>query len=239
MSTIPPDDTMPEGDDFVAAEYVLGVLPEQERRDAARRIENDPEFARLVANWQRQFDPLNEQFQPVTAPNYLKGQVDQRLFGIDSGRVAAGASFWNSLAFWRTVAVAALALVIFNVSREYVQRQAGSAPSQLIASMASDTGPLRSVAIFDDRSRKLKVTLVAGEIPQGKSLELWLIAGKDAPVSLGVLKSPKITEFAVSTPVAAKLRDGTTLAISVEPVGGSPSGAPTGAVVAAGSVSSI
>ncbi|MBA8877366.1 anti-sigma factor [Phyllobacterium myrsinacearum] len=239
MSTIPADDTMPEGDDFVAAEYVLGVLPEQERRDAARRIENDPAFARLVANWQLHFDPLNEQFQSTTAPSYLKGQIDQRLFGIDSGRVAAGASFWNSLAFWRTVAVAALALVVFNFAREFVHRQTGPAPTQLIASMSSDSGPLRSVAIFDDKSRKLRITLVSGDIPRDKSLELWLIAGKDAPVSLGVLASPKGTEFNVPTSIAAKLRDGTTLAISVEPVGGSPSGTPTGAVVAAGSVSSI
>lgn len=239
MSTIPPDDTMPEGDDFVAAEYVLGVLPDQERQDAARRIETDASFARLVSDWQNRFDPLNVQFQPVTAPSYLKSQIDQRLFGIDSGRVAAGASFWNSLAFWRTVAVAALALVLFNFGREYVLRQTGPAPAQLVASMASDNGPMRSLAVFDSKSRKLRVTLVSGDIPQNKSLELWLIAGKDAPVSLGVLKSPKVTEFDVPAPTAAKLRDGTTLAISVEPAGGSPSGAPTGAVVAAGAVSSI
>ena len=128
MSTIPPDDTMPEGDDFVAAEYVLGVLPDQERQDAVRRIETDAPFARLVSDWQNRFDPLNVQFQPVTAPSYLKGQIDQRLFGIDSGRVAAGASFWNSLAFWRTVAVAALALVLFNFGREYVLCLTGPAP---------------------------------------------------------------------------------------------------------------
>ncbi|QND51706.1 anti-sigma factor [Phyllobacterium sp. 628] len=239
MSTIPHDDTMPEGDDFVAAEYVLGVLPDPERREVARRIESDAAFARLVSNWQRHLDPLDDEFQPVTAPQYLKSEVDQRLFGIDSGRAGTGVSFWNSLAFWRIVAFAALALVVVNFGREFIQRQAGQAPSQLVASMASDTGPVRSVAIFDDKSRKLKITLVAGELPQDKSLELWLIAGKDAPVSLGVLKSPKVTEFNVPAATAAKLRDGTTLAISVEPVGGSPSGAPTGAVVAAGSVSSI
>ncbi len=58
MSPTEPDDNMiPEGDDFIAAEYVLGVLPEQERREVARRIETDKPFAELVARWQTAIRP--------------------------------------------------------------------------------------------------------------------------------------------------------------------------------------
>ena len=55
--TEPDDNTIPEGDDFIAAEYVLGVLPEQERREVARRIETDKPFAELVARWQKAIRP--------------------------------------------------------------------------------------------------------------------------------------------------------------------------------------
>lgn len=237
MSTIPPDDTLPEGDDLVAAEYVLGVLPEEERREIARRIETDKPFAQLVSRWQQHFDPLNEQFEPVAPPHYLQSQIDHRLFGTEPSVISV--PLWSSVVFWRGLAFAALALALIGFGRDLIEPPATTTPTQLVASMAADGSPVRSMAIFDDQTKKLKVTVVAGDVPPDRSLELWLIAGNDAPVSLGLITSPQVTQFDVPQPVAAKLRDGTTLAISVEPVGGSPSGAPTGAVVAAGTVRGI
>jgi anti-sigma-K factor RskA len=237
MSSTPPEDTIPEGDDLVAAEYVLGVLPVEERREVARRVETDPSFARLVARWQRHFDPLNEQFEPAEAPQYLKGDIDHRLFGTEISPLSI--PLWTSVIFWRGLAFAALALAVVGFGRDMIQRPPTTLATQLVASMAAEGSPVRSMAIFDERTKKLKVTVVAGDMPQDRSLELWLIAGSAAPVSLGLIKSPQVTEFNLPQPVATKLRDGTTLAISVEPVGGSPSGAPTGAVVAAGTVRAI
>ncbi|WP_157929545.1 anti-sigma factor [Phyllobacterium zundukense] len=235
MSSIPPDDTIPEGDDLVAAEYVLGVLPEPQRREVARRIETDKSFARLVARWQEHFDPLNDQFAPATAPHYLKGAIDHRLFGTETSLPSI--PLWSSVNFWRGLAFATLALAVIGFGRDLIEP---STPKpQLVASLEAAGSPVRTLAIYDDPTKKLKMTLVSGDIPQDKSLELWLIAGNEAPVSLGLLKSPQVTEFDLPQAVATKLRDGTTLAISVEPIGGSPSGAPTGAVVAAGTVRGI
>jgi anti-sigma-K factor RskA len=237
MSKIPPEDTIPEGDDLVAAEYVLGVLPVEERRAVARRIETDKSFARLVAHWQQHFDPLNDEFEPVTAPHYLKGAIDHRLFGTETSLVSV--PLWSSVVFWRGLAFAAHALAIIGFGRDLIEPPATRPPTQLVASLAAEGSPVRTMAIFNDRTRTLKVTVVAGDMPQDRSLELWLIAGNDAPVSLGLIKSPQVTEFNLSQPVASKLRDGTTLAISLEPVGGSPTGSPTGTVVAAGTVRGI
>ncbi len=235
MSTTPPDDTVPDGDDLVAAEYVLGVLPIDERRDVARRIETDKDFARLVARWQDHFDPLNDQFEPVSAPYHIKDQVDHRLFGTEAPPLQM--PLWNSVIFWRGLAFAALALALIGFGRDIIQRP--TPPIQFVASMAADGSPVRTMAIFDNQTRKLKVTVVAGDMPQDHSLELWLIAGNESPLSLGIMKSPQVTEFTLPQPVAAKLQNGTTLALTVEPVGGSPSGAPTGAIVAAGTVRGI
>ncbi|MEK1851394.1 MAG: anti-sigma factor, partial [Phyllobacterium sp.] len=177
--------------------------------------------------------PLNEQFEPAAAPQYLKGDIDHRLFGTEISPLSI--PLWTSVIFWRGLAFAALALAVIGFGRDMIQRPS----TQLVASMAAEGSPVRTMAIFDERTKKLKVTVVAGDMPQDRSLELWLIAGSAAPVSLGLIKSPQVTEFNLPQPVATKLRDGTTLAISVEPVGGSPSGAPTGAVVAAGTVRGI
>jgi len=234
MSTIRPDDMIPEGDDLIAAEYVLGVLPTEERRDVARRIETDPAFARLVARWQEHFDPLNDEFEPVSAPHYIKAQVDHRLFGTEAP--AFEAPIWSNIIFWRGLAFAALVLAMIGFGRDLIPH---APPAQLVASMTAEGSSIRSMAVFDDRTKQLKVTVVAGEAPENHSLELWLIAPSEAPVSLGLIKSPQVTEFGLPQAVAEKLKTGTTLAISVEPLGGSPTGSPTGAVVAAGTVREI
>ena len=234
MSAIPPDDMTPDGDDVIAAEYVLGVLPAEERREVARRIETDAAFARLVARWQERFDPLNDAFEPVSAPHYIKAQVDHRLFGTEAP--AFEAPIWTNIIFWRGLAFAALALAVIGFGRDLIPH---APPPRLVASMAAEGSNIRSMAVFDDRTKQLKVTVVSGDAPQDRSLELWLIAPSEAPVSLGLIKSPQVTEFSLPQAIAAKLRNGTTLAISVEPLGGSPTGSPTGAVVAEGTVREI
>jgi anti-sigma-K factor RskA len=232
---VPDDDTTPEGDDFVAAEYVLGVLPEQERREVARRIETDKPFAQLVARWQKQFDPLNSEFEDAAAPHHVKNRIDQRLFAIE---VAATASFWNNLTFWRGLAFAALAFAVIGIGSD-LSKRSGKPDAQLVASMEVEGSPVHTLAIFDERTRKLKVTVVTGDMPKDRSVELWLIAGSEPPISLGLMVSPEVTEFNLSPPLLEKLREGTTLALTVEPVGGAPKGIPTGPIVAAGAVRRI
>ncbi|RVC43305.1 anti-sigma factor, partial [Mesorhizobium sp. M4B.F.Ca.ET.088.02.2.1] len=66
-----------------------------------------------------------------------------------------------------------------------------------------------------------------------------MIEGKNAPVSMGVIPAGQITHMAVTPAVEQKLAQGAVLAVSVEPVGGSPTGQPTGPVVAAGDLKGI
>jgi anti-sigma-K factor RskA len=52
MSAMEPDRSDDGGDDFLAAEFALGVLPGVELAALARRAEMDPAFARAVADWE-------------------------------------------------------------------------------------------------------------------------------------------------------------------------------------------
>ena len=79
----------------------------------------------------------------------------------------------------------------------------------------------------------------AGAAVPGRVLELWLIAGDNPPVSLGVLPEAASAEVQLTPDLVAALAAGTlpiNLAISDEPPGGSTTGAPTGAVLAMGPV---
>jgi anti-sigma-K factor RskA len=80
------------------------------------------------------------------------------------------------------------------------------------------------------------VTPVAAGTAQAKSLELWLIEGDKSPVPLGVLPDTGDGEIIIPPDMRGRLKDGVTLAVSIEPFGGSPTGKPTGPVVAAGKI---
>ncbi|MFL5337348.1 MAG: anti-sigma factor domain-containing protein [Geminicoccaceae bacterium] len=55
-----------------------------------------------------------------------------------------------------------------------------------------------------------------------------------SPVSLGVLEQQGNNRRLLASPVQALLAPGANLAVSLEPVGGSPTGQPTGPVISSG-----
>ena len=75
--------------------------------------------------------------------------------------------------------------------------------------------------------------VVAGPL---QSYELWVIPEGGAPISLAVLGQLDGT-LRVPEGHVERLRKGALLAISVEPAGGSPTGAPTGPVILSGAIS--
>ena len=79
---------------------------------------------------------------------------------------------------------------------------------------------------------KLTITRVSGPAAApDRSHELWIIAGDNPPVSLGVLPDD---QGVISLPGAGP---GEVLAITEEQAGGSPDGKPHGPIVAAGTLS--
>jgi len=68
-------------------------------------------------------------------------------------------------------------------------------------------------------------------VPAGKSAQLWAIVGTDpAPHPLGLFHQAG-DRMEADAKSATPMPAGTTFAISIEPLGGSPTGAPTGPVV--------
>ena len=85
----------------------------------------------------------------------------------------------------------------------------------------------------------MRITRTDGAAVSGRVLELWGIpADGTGPVSLGVLPDTETAEVMVPEALFGKAV-GLTLALSDEPPGGSPTGAPTGAVLAVGQLSEI
>ncbi|TJU91635.1 MAG: anti-sigma factor [Mesorhizobium sp.] len=236
------EDNGPErgGDDMFAAEYVLGVLPADERQIASRRIDSETDFARLVDGWEDHLSPLAAAYPEIEPPASVKAAVDRRLFASTAAAPAEHRpGLWSSLAFWRGLAAAAVAALALYIAVPDVNPPAVQPQTRLVASLAADGSDVKYLAVYDAAHHDVSLSHVSGERASGKDFELWMIEGKNAPVSMGVIPSGATAHIVVSPAAQQKLAQGAVLAVSLEPPGGSPTGQPTGPVVAAGDLKSI
>lgn len=227
-----------------AGEYVLGLLTAEELVQARERLASDPDFAAQVARWQGRLAPLHAENQSIEPPVDFWDKLEVRL-----GRNAANdneASFRRRLLVWKSIAggmtaiAASLALLLMfepRASVAPVARQGQqTAPVPMVA-MLGKQGSMKVVASWSPSARQL-VLAVPGDMSTdpNHSNELWVIPAGGKPKSLGTMPKSRQMHMQLANALATLLQQGATIAISVEPRGGSPTGAPTGPVVASGSL---
>jgi anti-sigma-K factor RskA len=111
--------------------------------------------------------------------------------------------------------------------------QPGSA--QFVALLQRDAGSPAFILTVDAATRNFTVRKVGAQPEAGKSYELWIVSDKlQRPRSLGLIGGNEFTARPVLSDYDADLVNKATYAVSLEPEGGSPSGAPTGPVVYTG-----
>ncbi|MGJ8569591.1 MAG: anti-sigma factor [Hoeflea sp.] len=221
-------------DNTLAGEYVLGVLPLADRRMVEERMGRDSAFATLVSSWQADLSNLDEAYQPVTPPMGVKARIDARLFA-ETAKPAGG--LWGSLVFWRSMAFVAVALASIGLFSADIQRiiNPGTTP-ELVAELGAPGSSIGLIAALDPADGAFTITPAAFSPDDGKSLELWLVPGEGAPVSLGLVPGGG-GRLVLDQTLVGQISDGALLAVSVEPLGGSPTGVATGPVVLSGALS--
>jgi len=237
----PVDDNEREfgGDEALAAEYVLGVLPTEERQQAASRIETDPDFARLVDGWEARLAPLADAYEDVPPPASVAPALERRLFASANASQSTKPGFWQSLAVWRALAAASVVALALVVLAPLLAPSGGKPGDKLVASLAHEGSDVAFFAMYDAQTGEIGLSHVAGERQTGRDFELWVIEGQNPPRSLGVIPVGEAMRMPVPAGMEPMIGSGSTFAISVEPSGGSPTGSPTGPVVAAGSLRQI
>lgn len=238
------DDDLSGRGDLMAAEYVLGVLDADARRNAQARIEREPVFAAEVARWEARFAPWLETVAPVPAPNALWPRIEAALWG--KADTAPAVPMWQRLGFWRGLtaggfAVAAASLVAVVVLMRQIPPPAPApvavvpgATRPLAMSLKHDDGSTAFTATLDPATGTMVLVPVQLQGDASTSPELWLIPPGDHPHSLGMI----VRDHAMTVNIPAALRQvsaDSLFAISLEPAGSSAHPAPTGPVVAKGS----
>lgn len=228
----------------LAAEYALGVLTGDDLARARSLHAADADFRAAVGRWLGRLAPLLDEVEPITAPDQLWAAIERRL----EPRRSAGnvvqlrrrVTVWRGIAAASSALAASLALVL--VARPAPERAPAPVPTQvasapaLVAVLGDEQRPAAVLASWNPSSRSLTLAAADGATPADRARELWVIPGGGTPISLGVMAEQAMSRLTVSEALARQLQQGATLAISLEPMGGSPTGQPTGPVIASGAL---
>jgi len=238
----------------LSAEYVLGTLQGKARNRFERLIVESFRIRLAVWSWECQLNPLGKFAPEIKAPKQIWPSIRAQLNFSRKNNSAEQKSrvkiikllnFWRAWGLTTSVACAIFAVVFTtNIattidsaasssianstatnSRTGIDHVAvfssGQAEPQWLVSFDFDTGSLNAKA--------LNVTAIEAS----QAFELWLLpeAGA-APRSLGLLPvAQEESNYQIPQALIELLKSASGLAISLEPDGGSPTGAPTGPVL--------
>lgn len=229
--------------DVSAAELALGLLEGDERAAALRRVLAEPAFAREVEAWRARFGEMFETWPEMPAPVRAEERLARAI------RVPAGDAgpvhmrFWKVWAAVASMAAAVLLLVVFAglpgsgpMPSQKVPVAGMPSEKLLVAVIAPASGAAPVPALY--RPSQGYLSLPANGLGQaGHSAQLWVIGGDGVPHSLGLLAPAAPTGLILSPATRQRMTGGAAIAVSIEPPGGSPTGLPTGPVVAKGILS--
>jgi anti-sigma-K factor RskA len=218
----------------LAGEYVLGTLAPDERLEAQTLVAQNTEFAAAVDQWTRRLAPLLLAARSVEPPAELRARI---LAGIDklAGAGNTVVDLKKRLGFWRGAALAATAVAAALALFIAFKPALAPGPGNYVAVLQPEGPGPAFVASIDLKDGTISVKRLGSEAEAGKSYELWAVGGGRAnPQSLGVIDASLRIPASQLGKVDPATLDETVFAISLEPQGGSPTGAPTGPVLYTG-----
>jgi len=220
---------IPQERDAIAGEYVLGVLGADEAREFERALAADSELRAAVTFWEEKLHPLSALAQASNPPPGIWDAVEARI----SPAVKPARDRWADAAPWRwsTGAFAAIAAALLLYLAAVPRAPMQSASPVVAVLQSSQTQSAGWIAVLGPSGLRLS-KLTRQTPPSAHAYELWEIAPHATrPVPLGVIPASGDMQVAA---LPKGVSAGATLAISIEPPGGSSTGLPTGPVVFAG-----
>lgn len=212
--------------DMLAAEYVLGTLKGSARKRFQRLMLTSNRIREATWMWEQHLNNLASSIKSEAPSDSVWQTISQRIDAnphkqtalADSNVIRPKASIWKAWSLIATAASIVLALIIWQPQSPVQQTQ------QIALFKDATEQPLWFIDINDENlSIKASDKLTART---DKDYQLWMILkGQETPISLGLL--PKGGVKSLLKDSRFKAQDIALLAISLEPLGGSPNGLPT------------
>lgn len=219
----------------LSAAYVLGTLKGAARRRFETHLQHSALLHQEVQAWQQRLHPLAEFAGSQPPPAHVWQTIEARL-GLRSSKRRADLQGWknlfDNLRFWRGLALvsstaSALLLIVLLIH----QPGAPIESTSYVAMLTDDHAQPNLMVVGDPVHHRLTAKILAGQsLTAEQSLQLWAIPKHGNPRSLGLLaRDGSIT---LPMPTSAAPGDIVALAVSLEPLHGSPNPqGPTGPIL--------
>jgi anti-sigma-K factor RskA len=217
--------------DALASEYVLGTLQGPARRRFERWRAESWHIDRRVQTWEGRLIPLALGLSPLAPSPEVWQRIEEKIRISEASHPAAGRPRRPRTALHALAAV--LVLCVIAAGGFVAWRMTETLSLQPVATIKGAQGSVVWSIELDVRHQRLRAVALAGAVARpGHSFELWALpGGGGAPVSLGLLPDAGQLEWTLSENQKAALAQAVNVAVSLEPAGGSPTGAPTGPVL--------
>jgi anti-sigma-K factor RskA len=225
--------------DALAGEYVLGLMSDAERLAFEAQTDRDAAARKALLDAQERFSEFDMTAPAAAAPADLWTRIAAEIDKPEKvvpfrrpapkPRPAEGSRFWQGFTAAAAVAVV-LALIGFATMRSFVLRPQ---PQLIVVLLDAQAQPGAIIEASYSGETIRVVPLSQINVPEGKTLEVWTLPSpQTGPVSVGLLEQAKaktLKTFKLPPPQPQQLYE-----ITLEQAGGSPTGKPTGPVIAKG-----
>src|ERR1700733_1504475 len=213
----------PEVIDLLAAEYALGTLRGPARRRFERWRASTPFVDQRCRFWEERLMHLAKGLTPVQPPAHVWPAILRRLNLTTRQPV---------LRRIRSFALAASVLLVVGVAALVYWRSLPAIRATAVATISAKSGEhVWELEVFGKENR---LVAHAAKLPArlpGSDYELWALPKGAAPVSLGILPAAGASSRPLTAIQKQALALSSQVAVSIEPLGGSPTGQPTGTIV--------
>lgn len=229
--------------DEIADEYVLGLLDQSDQTAVETEMEHNTALRNAVAASRERFLPLDATVEPASVPAGLWSRIEAGLGDAEPAAPLGGATLAPEAIYpsaanenrrfgWKATAIASMAasLLLAIALTWSLGRQAEPI---VIAVLLDERGDVQAV-VEDFGNDNARIRLLADlTVPDDKSIEVWTLPSRDmGPVSLGLLEGA--SSRVLRAPPLPKPQDAQLYEITLEQAGGSPTGRPTGPILAKG-----
>jgi anti-sigma-K factor RskA len=209
--------------DRLASEYALGTLRGAARRRFERWRASTPFVNERCLFWEERLMHLAKNLKPVQPPAHVWAAISRRL-NLKTRQTA--------LRRIRSFALAASVVLMVGVAALLYWRGLPAIRATAVATISAKSGEhLWELEVFGNADRLVARVAKLPARPAGSDYELWALPKGAAPVSLGVLPAAGASTRTLTVMQKQALARSIQVAVSIEPLGGSPTGQPTGTVL--------
>lgn len=235
--------------DALADEFVLGLLDQADVHALQREMERNAELRQAVARSRERFLPLDMTASPAPISSDLWTKIEEQMEASAASPApspratpkrsptpppptANDNAIKKHLTFWRATALSGLAASLLLVATLGWSLTRTVEP-MVMAVLVNEAGDVQAV-VEDFGSERAVVRLLADvSVPADRTMQVWTLPSKETgPVSMGLL--PQSRSARLEPPSLPSPKDAQLYEITLEPAGGSPTGRPTGPILAKG-----